>query len=343
MAFSLPNALRRVWPLILCMNSFILILFSRFTELYQLENSIIGINDVVIGPEIIVVYSGPTKLVNKSLSTSFPSYEQSNNLKYHLNTVYFLKYGVQCKTQDTLIILTNETLPLYQPQIQELDNHCHSNYNHRVLVATRNSSCYDLESVRLAVFDGIVNITKYAYFVYVNCGVTGPAKEFANIPWTKLFIDKIKGRVKMTGLTHNCINHHIQSMMFALDQEALQIVIRGGAIFNCLQRWPDFNSLNPHIAKGRIIIEYEMKMSELILSSGFGFDPFLRPQVIFRENKTQCYGNDTWIGENLRELYQGRIPFLNETVFFKSTRYISPELAKEIGFDLPILYNWGNR
>jgi hypothetical protein len=345
MGYSLPQGLRRAWLLILIINGMILCLLLNFREYHRIESSDTDFNDVIVAPEIIVVYSGPTKLVDSNISKIRPNYGQSNNLKYHLNTAYFLKYGVQCETQDTLIVLTNETLPLYQDQIDDLDSHCNLHYQHRVLVATRNPSCYDLESVRLAVYDGVVNITKYSYFIFINCGVTGPAKELADIPWTKLFLDKLKGRVKMTGLTHNCFypRSHIQSMMFALDQEALRIVMNGGAIFNCLQRWPDFNTMNPNVAKNLIVINYEVMMSQLILSSGYGFDPFLRSQVIFLENKSDCIGNDIWIGKRLKDLYKGRIPLLRETVFFKSTRYLSPALAKEIGFNIPIMYNWMRR
>jgi hypothetical protein len=292
-------------------------------------------------PKIIVVYAGPTELVDPEMSSTNPTYSQANNLKYHLNTAYFLKHGIQCKTQDTLIVLTNATISEYESQIHEMDYECHEKYNHRVLVTARKPYCYDLEAVRVAVMDRIVNILDYDYFLYINCGVSGPAKEVANLPWTNLFLNKLKGRIKMTGLSHNCFYPHIQSMMFGLDREGLQIVMQGGAIFDCIERWPNFMEMDEYSKKNIIIFEYEIKMSDLIVSAGYGIEPYLRPIVLVKENVSQCVGNDTWIGEELRRLYDGRIPFLNETVFFKSTRYLSPELAKEIGYNISIVDNWG--
>ena len=64
----------------------------------------------------------------------------------------------------------------------------------------------------MAVYDGPVNATEYDYFLYVNCGVTGPAKEVAALPWTDLFIQKLRSGIKMTGLSHNCdIPHNRRS------------------------------------------------------------------------------------------------------------------------------------
>jgi hypothetical protein len=342
MGYSCSSLVRQLWfPL----SVTVFLLVGQLSRLpnhhYQYDMALESLETPIGLPKILVVYAGPTELVDPEMSPTNPSYSQSNNLKYHLNTAYFLKHGVQCKTQDTLIVLTNVTISLYQSQIQEMDYECNEKYNHRVLVTTREPYCYDLEAVRVAVMDRIVNIRDYDYFLYVNCGVSGPAKEMANLPWTNLFLSKLKGRVKMTGLSHNCFYPHIQSMMFALDREGLQIILQGGAIFKCTQRWPKFTEMDDHSSKSLIIFEYEIKMSELILSAGYAIEPYLRSQVLVKENISHCVGNDTWIGEELRGLYDGRIPFLNETVFFKSTRYLSPELAQEIGYNISIDYNWG--
>jgi hypothetical protein len=81
-------------------------------------------------------------------------------------------------------------------------------------------------------------------------------------------------------------------------------------------------------------------MGEILLDAGFAIDPYLRSQAVFGHNKSECSGEDLWVGSFLKEEFGGRIPFLNETIFFKSTRFMSPELADEIGYKAPIIGNW---
>lgn len=291
-------------------------------------------------PSILVVYAGPTDLINPSVPPeNYKLIPQTKRYKYHLNTEYFLTYGVQCKTQDTLLVITNSTLPLYEERIRKMDEHCQRKYKSRVLIQIRENKCLDLEAARASIFGGVVNVSSYDYYFYVNCGVSGPAKELASLPWTDLFVKKLNDHVKMTGLSANCPYPHIQSMMYAMDREGLDILLRGGVFFDCLERWPEFYDLEVAVAHGRIVNGYERKMGEILLKAGYAIDPFLRSQAIFEHNKSQCEGKDLWLGTRLKENY-GRIPFLNETVFFKSTRYMTPELADEIGFKTPIFGNW---
>lgn len=290
-------------------------------------------------PRILVVFAGPTVGIDSTIDLNQPTISQVKQLKYHLNMEYFLRHGVQCKSQDTLFVLSSSTLHLYRNRIRDLDRECQQN-NHRVLVTTRENKCLDLEAVRVAVYGAMVNVSTYDYFFYVNCGVSGPAKEVANLPWTALFLAKLQGQVKMTGLSHACPYPHIQSMMYALDREGLQIVMKGGAIFDCQQRWPDFDKQDSDVAHGLIVNNYERKMGDLILQAGYGIEAYLRSELILDHNQSRCQTKDMWLGAHLKEAYAGRIPLLNETIFFKSTRYLTPDLAEEIGYDAKIIGNW---
>jgi hypothetical protein len=291
--------------------------------------------------KILVVYGGPTDVLDPSIPPEKIRPINVKPYKYYLNFEYFLKYGVQCKTQDTLIVVTEKVLPSYKDRIQVMDNECQRKYGHKVFVTTRENKCLDLEVLRVAIFGTVVNVSSYDYFFYVNCGVSGPAKEVADLPWTDLFLAKFRDGIKMTGLSHNCQYPHIQSMMYAMDREGLNIVVEGRAIFDCLKKFPDFNKLKPAVAHGRIVNGYERRMSELILKAGYGFNPLLRPQSLFEHNRSRCEGDDLWLGGRLKELNgKGRIPYLNETVFFKTTRYLSPEIAQEIGYKAEISGNW---
>ena len=151
----------------------------------------------------------------------------------------------------------------------------------------------------------------------------------------------------MTGLSMNCKFHlpHIQSMMYAMDREGLQVVMDGGAIFDCTKR-PGYSTWNRNRLQTTIISGYEVQMSRLLLKAGYGISSVVRPTIIFQHNSTRClnkYGNDTlndiWIGKRLTE-YFGRIPSLDEVVFFKTSRILTPETASLINYTLEVDWNW---
>lgn len=308
-------------------------------------------------PRILVTYGGPTHLLDQALWDAPETIEGSSvkNYKYHLNFDYFLRHGVQCQFHDTLIVVTETVHAHYEERIQQLHNDCQSQFGHSVWMITRQPKCLDLEVVRVALYENPVvpNITaSYDYFVYINCGVTGPAKELAmNVQtgqsWLHILLQKLQNGVKMTGLSMHCRGPaHIQSMMYAMDTEALKIVMDGGAIFDCEKKIPNFYDLPSASAHGAIVNAYERKMGTLVLHAGYGLDPLLpsNAQPIFLHNESNCDAVDMWIGTRLRNLTTtGRIPFLNETLFFKSSRYTSPELAQEIGYRAKIVGNWDKR
>ena len=103
--------------------------------------------------------------------------------------------------------------------------------------------------------------------LFVNCGVTGPAPPTKDRPgpWTSRFTSLLDDRVKMTGLSMNCRlvdGVHIQSMAYALDRVGLDLVVKSGAIFDCLEK--------PHRNHVDYIVEnYEKKMGKVILDAGY--------------------------------------------------------------------------
>jgi hypothetical protein len=299
----------------------------------------------------LVIYGGPTDVLDMDqlLHPEALDGPDISRYKYHLNFEYFLQHGIQCNAHDTLIVVTNKVLPYYQRRIQAMDEACQkeNNNNHRIFLTTRQNKCLDLEVLRVALYDApstptLIQLDAYDYFFYINCGVSGPAKEVASLPWTDIFIEKLRNGVKMTGLSLNCAGGpHIQSMMYAMDQEALQLVMDGGAIFDCLERYPDFYNKTENVAHGLVVNAYERRMSTLLLQAGYGLDPYLKSQAIFKHNKSQCESEDLWLGRNLQNLTApGRMPYLNETIFWKSTRYMTPALAQEIGYKAEIKFNW---
>ena len=320
---------------------------------------------VVHADRILVVYSGPTELMGQNIEPQQISGDHKKMELYRLNFEFFLQHGIHCQTQDTLLVVTDVVAAKYQAKIDELHYQCHQKYGNFVRMITRNNTCYDLESVRVALeytgqgdrpavirnrrtTDGAKIAAYYDYFVYVNCGVTGPSPQLANRPWTNTFLQKLRDGVKMTGLTMNCeINGHphVQSMMFAMDREGLQTVVDGGAIYDCTKRH-DHVGLTGIKLLNEIIWTYEIKLSDLILQAGHGISSVVRPTTLFRYNSSKClnkYGNgtlkDIWIGNHMVD-YFGRIPSLNDVMFFKTSRILTPETANLINYTLHVDWNW---
>jgi hypothetical protein len=301
-----------------------------------------------IESKVLVVFSGPTSFVDSNIpSKSFKNIHKKMEL-YRLNFEFFLRHGIQCRFHDTVLVVTQTVAGRYRPQISKLNAQCNKLYGKTVILAIRNDTCLDLESVRRALYGGFVsNILEYDYFIYINCGVTGPSPHWASKPWTDIFLSKLNDDIKMTGITMNCKFHmpHIQSMMYALDRKGLEIIMKGGAIFDCLQV-NGYANMTKDERHGLIVRRYERKMSDLILESGYGISSVLRPTTIFEHNRTSCIDsskndtlNDLWLTFRLKA-YFGKIPSLEDVIFFKTSRILTPEIAKVINFTLPITWNW---
>ena len=307
--------------------------------------------------KILVVYSGPTELID--LQTE-PHKIKKMEL-YRLNFEYFLRHGIHCQTQDTILVVTDVVAAKYQTHVDELHHRCQNDFGNFVRLVRRNNTCYDLESIRIALeFAGqgdrpavMTNTTRskivasyYDYFVYLNCGVTGPSPHWSNRDWTSLFLQELRDGVKMTGLSINCMFQsfpHVQSMMYAMDRKGLQTVVDGGAIFDCTKR----DGFEGDAFMNNIIFQYEVKLSELILDAGYGISGLVQPISIFRHNFTECrnkhFSNETlediWLTSRMNQNF-GKVLSLDEVVFFKTSRILTPETAKLINFTLEVDWNW---
>lgn len=290
---------------------------------------------------VLVVYSGPTQVVNRTIveHPSSNKFERKAEL-YRVNFEHFLKYGVQCKTQDTVLVVTKEVEVQYRARVDRMHAECQSKYKHQVILAIRNSTCLDLETVRRVFHDDIVDIDSYDYFVYANCGTSGPARKWANLPWTDVFIDKLSDTVKMSGLTVNCRGPpHVQSMVYALDRVAIAIMKKSRAIFDCVKEPPNLGIKEAN----QIINRYERGMSREIMNAGYGVASIIKPIVLNTKSVSACRANDDyrdqWMTNQMNTDY-GRLLDLEDTVFFKTSRIMSEATKKELNFTLEVNWSW---
>lgn len=279
------------------------------------------LNSKLVDKKILVAYSGPT---------SMDRTEGKNEL-YLRNLDFFLKHGVDCRYQDTVIALTESVEKVYHEQLVEMNEACGrtSSGRHQLYTLVRNKECHDLATVHTLFYNSTIETDTYDYFVYINCGMTGPSPGMQPA-WVWPFIEPLNDRVKMSGLSVNCFRKnspHVQSMAYALDRIGLAEVLRSGSIFDC--RSLDISS---EIMFNKIVAKYEKGMSKAVLNAGYGLVSMIWPGVVFWENRTNCTLVDRWGEANLKVSFGGRLPYLNETIFFKSSRLLPKEIADVIGF-----------
>lgn len=145
----------------------------------------------------------------------------------------------------------------------------------------------------------------------------------------------------------NCGNlavPHIQSMVYATDRVGLKLLMNKGAIFDCRKKIKNFDNLTKPVQHGRIVNAYERKLSDIVLKSGYGISSLLQPTVLFEHNKTDCAYDktslkDLWLTHRLEDHF-GKIPSLDEVIFFKTSRVLTPETAKQINYTLEVNWNW---
>jgi len=146
---------------------------------------------------ILVVYAGP----------STPKTNQKTEL-YIKNMEFFLRNGIDCRTQDTVIVAGRGYYFKYFPLVQQLNRQCQT-FGSKVILVPRREECYDMEAAYLTVSGGVPglrDVKSYDYFFFVNCSMTGPALTSTTRPgpWTSQFKRLIDNRVKMTELNLNC-------------------------------------------------------------------------------------------------------------------------------------------
>jgi len=271
----------------------------------------------------LVVYSGPTSL-NET---------EGRNELYLKNFEYFLRHGVVCvPSHDTVFVLTDEVAAHYQPLLEKLP--C------SVKVLIRKPICYDMESMRL-VFEQM-NVTAYESFVFSNCGMSGPKLASGSTdPWTEVLTLQLTASVKMVGLSLNCVEGvHVQSFTFALDRRGVEIVRNStpNAIYDCTKEGRRAN-LTERNKKGilnrkdrlYLIERYERGMSSHILNAGYGIRGILQNATVTKVNST-CTLVDPWKPAVIVDLFGGRIPNWNETLFWKTSRFLTNEISHEVNY-----------
>jgi hypothetical protein len=129
------------------------------------------------------------------------------------------------------------------------------------------NKCFDLGTIGWFLSSGIIDKTKYRYFIFLNSSVRGPfiVSYYDNPIWYTIFTRRLNNHIKLVGCTINCqIAPHVQSYLWALDFEGLNLLLKTGTIFACYEKKED------------TIINGELGASQIILNSNFGIDSLMK-------------------------------------------------------------------
>jgi hypothetical protein len=146
------------------------------------------------------------------------------------------------------------------------------------------NKCYDIGTIGWFLSTGIIDITKYQYFIFLNSSVRGPfiVSYYDNPLWYTIFTRRLNNDIKLVGSTINCeITPHVQSYIWALDFEGLHLLLKIETVFACYENKIDT------INKG------EIGASQVILNFGFGIDSLMKKyqNMDFRLEKNKKCNN----------------------------------------------------
>lgn len=274
----------------------------------------------------LVVYSGPTSVSRAG-----------KDLLYLKNFEFFLQHGIDCHAT-VVITLGAEAVTMFADQITQLNATCQE--LNPIFVLEREPVCYDMETARKVLQEFPVD--DYDFLVYVNCVMTGPSPAL-KARWTNMLTDPFLAegtRVLMTGVSINCMDlpglPHIQSMVYALSRKGLEVA--RNAAYDCRQSYY-FKRRKRVRLKKEIIKRYEVGMSTRILQAGGALQSVVGPwNTTFPNNNStinSCTLWDPWYGDHLLAYFGSQWPRLEELMFLKSSRVLTPEVAELLNLSFP--------
>jgi hypothetical protein len=249
-------------------------------------------------------------------------YEKNND--YKENFKYFLDNVILKKNDIDYYIIINGECTLELP-----------NESNNIKIIRRKNAGFDFGAWSHCIKNYIKK--SYDYYIFLNTSVKGPYPE--NIEWLKIFLDLFKtdtGNVKLVGTSINVLDNfeifqnsantykelynydgpytHVQSMFFILDKEGFDLLDRE-------KFFDDEEELNNNKDIDYIILNKEIKMSQIILRNGYNINAILskykdidytKITKNFNPSASDPYNKDTYFGNTITK---------DEVIFFKTNRF----------------------
>ena len=240
---------------------------------------------------------------------------------YVKNFFHFLRFGYSPNVDYVVVIAGNYTISL--PQLENLTYLFTENKNN------------DYGGYSIAV-KKIANIADYDFVFFINSSVRGPyIPSYITENWTSFFIKHLSNEVGLVGVAINILpkqdslsefykekyggeGHfsHIQSTAYGMHQKTLQHLIGIG-----------FYDSNSCLSKDEVIRDYEIRLSQEIISAGWNIKCLLSEYNLIDYRQPHCDVNPTASkGDPCCSFaYFGRTPHPFELVFIKTNRSMFTE------------------
>ncbi len=223
---------------------------------------------------IIIIYSfmNKEKFTNDNLSTNkvlilYAHYKDVNN-----NFKFFLKNGITNNPNHEFVVIHHIDSD-NEPELETLGKN--------IKVIRKKNIGFDFGAWGHYIHS--IPYNNYDYFIFINTSVRGPfiprwcSKKMYN--WVDLMISNLDDKIKLVGSTINyAFNPHVQSMAWATDKIGLKLLIDNQILV------PNLELTNIRL----VIINHEVKMSKVILDSGYDIYGF---QLSEEVNQNQHYSN----------------------------------------------------
>ena len=291
---------------------------------------------------ILVIYSGPLYIDDES--------DVNMNELYRANFEWFMKKGIDCENQDTVIVVGKPVFEKYKSQIEEMDRKCLET-NHRIQIVHRHPECFHMGSMSLILHGGFIQFDHYEFFIQITDNLSGPfEKTVDNKPWTAKFTSRMNNNVRLVGLSHVCDGYHshIQENAYCIDKTGLELLQKSDIILDCEKSISENSHNGGNMEKWHKQLKmsassYPIAMSKLFLNqANYAFTSILREPLkpINKENRMECIANDMWTVSHLKNAYNGNLPTWSDLIFFKTTRYLPRDISNKIGFRGNVTWRW---
>ena len=142
------------------------------------------------------------------------------------------------------------------------------------------NKCFDLGTIGWFLSSGMIDRTRYKYFIFLNSSIRGPfiVSYYEGTTWYTIFTRRLNDHIKLVGCTINCESApHVQSYLWALSLETLDFLLTNSTVFTCHKKMRD------------TIVNGEISASQTLVNAGFGIDSLMTKyrNVDFRYNVTQ--------------------------------------------------------
>ncbi|KAH8900456.1 hypothetical protein GQ53DRAFT_740549 [Thozetella sp. PMI_491] len=272
------------------------------------------------------------------------TYVYSETEEARRNFQFFVQHGLHPKA-DFIFIFNGETdadslLP-QEPWIRSVH---------------RNNTCYDLGShAEVLTRDDVWR--RYKRFILMNASVRGPFMPTwaDNHCWSESLLARVTDEVKLAGLSINCWpTPHVQSMVWATDQEGLSLLLNPPATSPRHDEWmeilfshaDDFprpagykesgatwveKGLSQCFASRQDAVEAEIAATGIILGAEKKVDVMLAKYQASLETDAIAFCEPLGVWDPSAEgFYDGTSIHPFETIFIKTNRGISPKLIENL-------------